>query len=253
MGSARKARENAVDQNHVEDASTIACSTSSSVDVAVFRDRCWTLTCGEQKRRLLVLLSYPLKLPGIASTPARSLKGQNRKRRFSDVSFCSAPKAVPDRQLIRPPRPELPPARLGGWWTRAFFATNQQQVAGVHEQSERLACDEDRVSAMDRVSKECHSACQTKIPEGDRDDTAPLALALDPLPEKAHHEQELSQEANSDPHHVSRAERVQVRSCGFEQARHLPRSPTHCGRRGWANRRAIPHTGSVRATCRSSN
>src|SRR5207248_9250519 len=97
MGSARKARENAVDQNHVEDASTIACSTSSSVDVAVFRDRCWTLTCGEQKRRLLVLLSYPLKLPGIASTPARSLKGQNRKRRFSDVSFGSAPKAVPDK------------------------------------------------------------------------------------------------------------------------------------------------------------
>src|SRR5947207_12528322 len=102
MGSARKARENAVDQNHVEDASTIACSTSSSVDVAVFRDRCWTLTCGEQKRRLLVLLSYPLKLPGIASTPARSLKGQNRKRRFSDVSFCSAPKAAQIDSLFGP-------------------------------------------------------------------------------------------------------------------------------------------------------
>src|SRR5207248_3311145 len=129
----------------------------------------------------------------------------------------------------------LPQGRLDRRCTRSCLAADQQQVAGVHEQSERLACDEDRVSAMDRVGKECHSACQTKIPEGDRDDAAPLALALDPLPEEAHHEQELSEEANSDPHYFARAERVQVRSCGFEQALHLPRSPTHCGRRGWAN------------------
>src|SRR5207248_9870498 len=98
-----------------------------------------------------------------------------------------------------------------------------------HEQSERLARDEHRVRPMDRVSKERHSACQTKIPKGDRDYATPLALALDPLPEETHHEQELSEEANSDPHYFARAERVQVRSCGFEQALHLPRSPTHCG------------------------
>src|SRR5947207_13202529 len=96
MGSARKARENAVDQNHVEDASTIACSTSSSVDVAVFRDRCWTLTCDEQKRRLLVLLSYPPNLPGIASTPQGLLRGQavwkrpgySRAGRFRPGGVC---------------------------------------------------------------------------------------------------------------------------------------------------------------------
>jgi hypothetical protein len=48
---------------------------------------------------------------------------------------------------------ELPQARLHRRCTRSFFATDQQQVAGVHQQSERLTRDEHRVQPMDRVGK----------------------------------------------------------------------------------------------------
>src|SRR6476661_5128319 len=116
---------------------------------------------------------------------------------------------------------QLPAAISARRRTRTPFAADQQQVARVNEYPEHLAGDEDRVPPIHRIGEERHAARQAEVPKGDRNYASLVALALDPLPKKPHHKQELSDEPDRNPHHFTRAERVEIRSRGIEEALHF--------------------------------
>src|SRR5712691_12362518 len=81
----------------------------------------------------------------------------------------------------------------------ASLAVNEVKIAGVDEQSQRLAGDEHRVPAVERVNEQQGAAADREQPEAQRDDAAPRALRRDPLHQKPRREQRLRQEPERNP------------------------------------------------------
>src|SRR5262249_3082725 len=86
---------------------------------------------------------------------------------------------------------------------RALLATDQIQIAAVHEQTCPLAQHEHRVETIDRVDEQREPAADGEEPERVRDDALLLALGRDPLHEKAHREERLAEEAHRQPEMLS--------------------------------------------------
>src|SRR5436305_12536282 len=64
---------------------------------------------------------------------------------------------------------------------QAPFAENQIEVSAVHKQAARLTKDEHRVLLVNCIRKHNDPAGDTAVPEGNRNDAAPLHFALEPL------------------------------------------------------------------------
>jgi hypothetical protein len=80
---------------------------------------------------------------------------------------------------------------VGLYDQRPFMARDQIEVAQINEYARRLADDKYRVFTVKRVSKESYPSCQAEIPESFWNHTAPDALALNPLDDKAHGKERL--------------------------------------------------------------
>ena len=81
------------------------------------------------------------------------------------------------------------------------FALTQHkvQVAQVNEDAERLAGDEHRIPAIERIDQQHQTATDRENPERQRNDAAAGALGRDPLHQKSHGEKALGNEAHQHP------------------------------------------------------
>jgi 4-amino-4-deoxy-L-arabinose transferase-like glycosyltransferase len=82
---------------------------------------------------------------------------------------------------------------------RRVVARDEDQVARVHEEAERLAEDEDGVAAPDRVGEEQRGPAEAQPPERGGHDALPPPLRGDPLHQEAGREQQLPREAHRQP------------------------------------------------------
>src|SRR5262245_17543923 len=81
----------------------------------------------------------------------------------------------------------------------AGVATDEVEIARVHEEPRGLAEHEHRIPSVDRVGQERHAAAQREIPEVSRDHALAQALGRDPLDEKARREERLAEKADAKP------------------------------------------------------
>ncbi|MCC2640427.1 MAG: hypothetical protein K0S45_840 [Nitrospira sp.] len=88
---------------------------------------------------------------------------------------------------------------VGVGWIRPV---NQHEIAEIHETSDALSGNEDRISPIDRVGKRNHAADQTHIPEGGGHAALCVAFRCDPLDDPAHKEYPLPQEPDKQPQRV---------------------------------------------------
>src|SRR5450755_887576 len=73
------------------------------------------------------------------------------------------------------------------------------EVADIDHKAQRLARDEDRVSAVERVDQQQRAAADREEPERDRNDASAGALGRDPLYHEAHGEESLRHESEQHP------------------------------------------------------
>src|SRR5438128_7005216 len=79
------------------------------------------------------------------------------------------------------------------------FAVNEIKIAGVDEQAQRLAGDEHRILAVERIDQQQRAPADREQPEAQRDHATPRALRGDPLHQKPRREQRLRQEPERHP------------------------------------------------------
>ena len=119
--------------------------------------------------------------PEAEPATAGRLAGSRRHRPVSDRSDCVATAASTRCVLGRATggAGAWPSATPGAWRlaARRRAAGDQHQVPDVDEQAHRLADDDDRVAAVDRVGQQGQAAEQAQPPEGDR---APPSRASSP-------------------------------------------------------------------------
>src|ERR1700752_2992477 len=106
----------------------------------------------------------------------------------------------------------------------ALLATDQVEVAQVHEQAGPLAEDEDGVQAVDGVDQQGEAAAAGEEPERDGYRAPLLALGGDPLNEEAPREERLSEEAHRQPEVLCRHHRCSTLHARIQQFT-LPDTP----------------------------
>src|SRR5438132_1528800 len=87
---------------------------------------------------------------------------------------------------------------------QSAFAEDQIEVSAVHKQAARLTKDEHRVLLVNGICKHNHPAGDAAVPEGNRNDAAPLHLAFEPLNDETRGEQRLARKSDSKPNPFGR-------------------------------------------------
>jgi hypothetical protein len=95
------------------------------------------------------------------------------------------------------------------------LAVNELEIASVDKDAGTLPHDEYRVSPVDGIGKQSHSPGQTKIPEVDGNYAAAVALAVNPLNQKAHCKSGLTYKSYDQPNVVSSQDFLPPRSQEF--------------------------------------